>query len=385
MQPLNLFCSQLTQARLFSVFSLASMMFALAAFCQIGFAQQQAQLSLADILIGLRSKKVTIEERNKLLSDAIKVRGITFALTPEIETELATTGASGELLEAVRLKALKVPAKSEAAIIPVSMPAEKTSQPDAAFYRNRANENNLRGEYDLALADYAKAIELNPKDAASYFNRGRVYAGQKSFDLAILDFDKTIELTPKDASAFVNRAAVHDKKGNQAQAIADYQKAVELDANHASAKMNLKRLLDEQAKAEAKQKEEEQARLLAEQKKNAPAPAPIVTEQPKVVAAAAENPNVPKAVGSLVGQAIRMVTPVYPQSAKQMNINGQVKVEITLDEKGSVVAVKAVSGPQFLRATSEEAARNSKFKPALAGSEPVKATGFVVYNFTNKM
>ena len=54
---------------------------------------QQAQLSLADFLIGLRSKKVTIEERNKILTDAARERGVTFALTPEIEKELENTGA----------------------------------------------------------------------------------------------------------------------------------------------------------------------------------------------------------------------------------------------------------------------------------------------------
>ena len=51
-------------------------------------AAQNPPLSLADLLIGLRSKKVTIEERNQILTRAITERGVTFVNTPEIEKEL---------------------------------------------------------------------------------------------------------------------------------------------------------------------------------------------------------------------------------------------------------------------------------------------------------
>ncbi len=382
MKPLNLSqTKQARQKRLFSVFSLASLLFSLVVFCQIGQAQQQAQLSLADVLIGLRSKKVSLEDRNKILAEAVKVRGITFSLTPEIETELTAGGATGELVEAVRGKSAKI-----AAPVPV------ISAPDFAFYRKRADENHLKGDFDSALNDYNKAIELNPKDAATYFNRGRAYSNKKSYDLAVLDFDKTIELNPQDSSAYFNRAEIHERKGKTEQAAADYQKAVEFDATNESAKANLKRLQDEQAKNLAKQKEDEQAKVLAKQKEDEQAKilakqketqAAIVAEQPKV----SESPAAPKTVelGSLIERAVKMVTPSYPVTARQLNINGQVTVQLTLDEQGNVTSAKAVSGPQFLRNTSEEAARNSKFKPAIANNEAIKATGFIVYNFTNKM
>jgi len=384
MKSTNLFRIKLTRPRLLSFFSLTSLMFSLVVFCQIGQAQQ-AQLSLADILIGLRSKKVSLDDRNRLLSEAVKVRGITFVMTPEIETELGTTGASKELFEVIRQKSEKVAASNAA-----------NPTMDFAFYRRRADENNLKGEYDLAVSDYNKAIELNPKDATTYFNRGRAYSSKKSYDLAVVDLDKTIELNPKESSAYLLRADLQEKKGSPEQAISDYQKVVELDAKNESAKTNLKRLLDEQAKVLAKQKEEEQAKILAAKQKEeeqakilaakqkpTPPPPVVVPNPPKVV----EPSGDPKTVelGSLLGQAVRMVTPSYPLAAKQLNINGQVKVEVTLNEQGDVTSAKAVSGPQFLRSSSEDAARKSKFKPALVGTEAVKASGFIVYNFTNKM
>jgi len=67
-------------------------------------AQAPAQLSLADIIIGLRSKKVELPDRNKILTEAVLSRGITFSLTPEIEKELEATGADQALVNAIRKK-----------------------------------------------------------------------------------------------------------------------------------------------------------------------------------------------------------------------------------------------------------------------------------------
>ena len=41
---------------------------------------------------------------------------------------------------------------------------------DTYYYRGIAHSKN--GEYDLAIADYTKAIELKPDYADVYYNRG---------------------------------------------------------------------------------------------------------------------------------------------------------------------------------------------------------------------
>src|SRR4051794_33815710 len=69
-----------------------------------GLQGQTPQLSLADLLIGLRSKKVTLQERNRILAEAVRQRGITFSMSGEIEKELSTTGADKELIEAIKHK-----------------------------------------------------------------------------------------------------------------------------------------------------------------------------------------------------------------------------------------------------------------------------------------
>src|SRR5262245_58682302 len=106
---------------------------------------QSRQLSLADILIALRSKKAVPEEKNQILTADVKERGITFALTSEIEKELGSTGAQASLIAAIREKTPPVKTdKPEAApIIPVVKTAAPETvvkpvpppPPDFAFYR----------------------------------------------------------------------------------------------------------------------------------------------------------------------------------------------------------------------------------------------------------
>ena len=325
---------------LFPFILLASLMFSLTVFSQTS---QPAQLSLADILIGLRSKKVTLDERNKILAEAVKVRGITFALTPEIEKELTSTGAGKELVDAIRQK--------NPVIKPTATPVIKP-QPTALEFQNRANLYVTKGEFDSAIADYNKVIEMKSADASVFLNRGLAYLGKKNYDLAIGDFDKAIEMNPKESAAYFNRGDSYEKSGNIEKAMADYQKASELDEKNEAAKTNLKRLQDEQAKTAASQQK---------------------TETPKVP----EMLN----LGTLNNLAVNLVTPIYPAFAQKSAIQGKVTVQVTLDEEGKVISAKAIDGPPLLRSVSEDAVRKSKFKPARVGVQVVKATGVIVYNF----
>ncbi|MGI8467231.1 MAG: TonB family protein [Pyrinomonadaceae bacterium] len=370
--------SRIKSKRLYilSVFSLVSLLLSLSIVWQTGQAQQS--LSLADILIGLRSKKVTLEDRNKLLASAVKVRGITFALTPEIEKELENTGADKELVEAIRQKSAPVKVTLTPTPIPFSTPAPSPTPPDFAFYQKQADAHMVKGEYDLAVADYDKAIELNPKNASSYLSRGLSYYNKNSYDLAISDYNKGIELSPKESIAYFNRGDSYEKLGNAQKALADYQKAVELDAANETAKNALKRLQDEQAKTE--QAKAEQPKTFTQ-----PRPQETASTPEKTPATIVESPKTQPQIVSLgqlnIERAVKMVTPLYPPDAQKFKIEGQVTVQINLDEGGNVTSAKAVSGPGLLRASAEDAARKSKFKPALVGDKAIKATGFIVYNF----
>ena len=62
------------------------------------------------------------------------------------------------------------------------------------------------GDFESALADYNEAIKLAPDDTDVYAYRGQFYIWQKQYDLAIQDFDKALQLDPSNWLPRGNRA-----------------------------------------------------------------------------------------------------------------------------------------------------------------------------------
>ena len=315
---------------------------------------QTPQLSLADLVIGLRSKKVSLPERNSILTDAVRQRGVTFSMTPEIEKELETTGASPALIAAIKEKApAPKPAATPAVVKPVPTPTPPPP-PDFSFYQTRADQNAGKGEFSLALADYNKSLEMKADNPVAYLGRGKTHFNLKSYDLSVKDYDRALELNPKDAVAFLNRGVSYERLGDSKKAMGDYQKAVELDPANETAKASLKRLQDAEAAAAA-----------AEAAKRTPPP--FIN------------------LGNLsAADAVKMATPLYPPVAARANVEGRVTVEVELDAEGEVTSAKAVSGPAMLRSSAEDAANRSKFKPAMFNNRPIKGKGTITYNFSLK-
>ncbi len=323
---------------------------------------QQAQLTLADLLIGLRSKKATLEERNAILADAVRERGITFSLSPEIEKELVATGASRGLVDAVRVRS--VIAKPQPTPAPIAAPVPTPTPPDFDFYKTRADANLGKGEYSLALADYDKAVSLRTDSAVAFLDRGRTYFNLKELNKAAADLDRAIELDPNNSRAFYNRGLIFESNGELEKALLDYQKAIDLDENNEAAKAMVAKVSD----------------LIRAREVAAKAPPPELQKpEPVKVPESLNLGNLSKA------NAIKMVMPSYSVVARRSNIEGIVVVEVQLDEKGDVVTAKAISGHQFLRSSAEDAARRSRFKPAMFGDVPVKGFGTITYNFSLKL
>ncbi len=86
-------------------------------------------------------------------------------------------------------------------------------------------------------------------------------------------------------------------------------------------------------------------------------------------------------IGSLIGYATQTVKPNYPAIAKQMRLAGIVRVSITLNENGEIDAAESVSGPSMLKRPASDAAKRWKFRPVTKDGQPVKATGFIDFNF----
>lgn len=80
-----------------------------------------------------------------------------------------------------------------------------------------------------ALADFDKAIAVNPKTSDSYNNRGRLKYILGDYDLAIADFDKAVLLNPKNFQALMNRGTANRAKKNYDAALKDYAEAEKIE------------------------------------------------------------------------------------------------------------------------------------------------------------
>ncbi len=83
-------------------------------------------------------------------------------------------------------------------------------------------------QFDGAVADFTKAVSLNPDYVAAYNNRGNVYMDLNRFEDAYRDFDKAVALSPKFGPAYSNRANASQRLGRLEAAEADFRKAIEL-------------------------------------------------------------------------------------------------------------------------------------------------------------
>jgi len=83
-------------------------------------------------------------------------------------------------------------------------------------------------DYQRAIVNYTKAIELDSKFAFAFYSRGIVYETLNEYQRAIGDYSKAIELDPKNASAYNNLGYVLMKKGQFLSAKENLEKSKDL-------------------------------------------------------------------------------------------------------------------------------------------------------------
>jgi serine/threonine-protein kinase len=113
----------------------------------------------------------------------------------------------------------------------------------ALEYVNQGYKFYQQKKYNQAIEAYTKAVEINPNDYALYNDRGLIYTAKRDYDKAITDFDKSIELKP-DSLTYNNRGVAYEDKGEKEKAVEDYRKAVELDPANEQAQQNLNKIFN---------------------------------------------------------------------------------------------------------------------------------------------
>lgn len=89
------------------------------------------------------------------------------------------------------------------------------------------------GDFVGAIAEYTRAVELDPNHFKAYFNRGFAYDKIREFSKAVQDYSRALEIDPDNAYAFYNRGIAYDRAGQWGLAIEDFTKAIKILPNYA--------------------------------------------------------------------------------------------------------------------------------------------------------
>jgi tetratricopeptide (TPR) repeat protein len=81
---------------------------------------------------------------------------------------------------------------------------QKQDEPkDAKFYIDRAIAYGEKGQFDQAIADFTKTLEIGPKSAGAYYNRAIAYYLKEEYDKSWKDIKQAQDLGHKIPSKFL--------------------------------------------------------------------------------------------------------------------------------------------------------------------------------------
>ncbi|WP_162242965.1 tetratricopeptide repeat protein [Sphingomonas sp. Leaf412] len=103
-------------------------------------------------------------------------------------------------------------------------------KPAAALYAARGTALHEMGEDDRAIADYDRAVDLNPSDSYSLYNRALLYHKGEQFHFAIEDYTRSLKLRGDNIDAYINRGDAHFQRHEVDDALRDFSHADRLDS-----------------------------------------------------------------------------------------------------------------------------------------------------------
>ena len=88
--------------------------------------------------------------------------------------------------------------------------------------------------------------------------------------------------------------------------------------------------------------------------------------------------------GTVKNKGVYLPKPEYPTDAISAGAEGEVRVQVTIDDQGNVSLANATAGHQLLKTVCEAVARRTKFRIFRIDGKAVETTGELVYTFEIK-
>lgn len=93
----------------------------------------------------------------------------------------------------------------------------------------RGRDLRESGEYEEALAEYDRALGLDPELARAHYGKGVTHALQGAWAAAVAEMDRALAIEPDDVQALQRRGEYHRVLGHWREAVGDLDRAIELD------------------------------------------------------------------------------------------------------------------------------------------------------------
>ncbi len=100
-------------------------------------------------------------------------------------------------------------------------------------YQNKSLALNKMGKNKEALETINQALKIDPGDAWAYSQRGKIYNDMKEYKKAVIDLDKAIDIDDKDKWSYANKSYALNEMGENEKALEAVNKALEIDQSYA--------------------------------------------------------------------------------------------------------------------------------------------------------
>lgn len=108
----------------------------------------------------------------------------------------------------------------------------------------RGNFLHDRGDLEGAIAEFDRAIAINPNQPFYHFNRGNARKDKREFDFAISDYNKAISIDANIPDVYDNRGVARMSKGDLDGAVSDFNIAITINPNQTSTPTTIVAMFD---------------------------------------------------------------------------------------------------------------------------------------------
>lgn len=114
---------------------------------------------------------------------------------------------------------------------------------DGLAYRRRGHAYHWLKQYDLAIGDFTRALELGPDCEGLRSSRALSYQDSEQYAAALLEYEEIARRWPE-SNYFCNRGLLYARMGRSEEALADYLQASQLEPHRPGPHWNRATLLE---------------------------------------------------------------------------------------------------------------------------------------------